>query len=87
MGCYSLTKCLSVLFPVLPNFFHDALVFGIAAELVVVLVLLKPRIIVVTDLHCAAQPDQRLFLFSEQCVNASCPVCKVAVNDFRRTGA
>jgi hypothetical protein len=57
-------KSLSIHFPVPPNFFQDALVFGIAAKFVVVLVPLKPGIVVIPYFHCPAQPRQCLFSLS-----------------------
>ena len=47
---------LAILIEVIPNFFHDFLIFGIVTQVVVVLVSLEPGIIVIAESDRTAQP-------------------------------
>jgi hypothetical protein len=51
-----------VVLPVAFDFEHDALKFGIAAQLVPILVALEPRIIMIPDLNGTFKPGESLFL-------------------------
>src|SRR5229473_6084692 len=79
----SLTEEFAVVFPVAANFGHDALVFGIAAHVGPVLVTLKPRIVMVPQLHRPPQPDESPLFVAEQGVNSSQPVGTIAIEFLR----
>src|SRR6266849_441427 len=79
----SLTEEFAVVFPVAANFGHDALVFRIAMHVVPVLVTLKPRIVMVPQLHRPSQPDESLLFVAEQGVNPSQPISPIAIGFLR----
>src|SRR6267143_3429583 len=79
----SLTEEFAVVFPVAANFGHDAVVFRIAAHVVPVLVALKPRIVMIPQIHRPSQPDESPLFIAEQGVNSSQPVGSIAI-DFLR---
>ena len=51
-----------VVLPVSLHFEHDALIFGVSAQLVPVLVALKPRKIMIFELDGSSQPSQSRLL-------------------------
>ncbi len=52
-------------FPMPTYFGHDALVFGVVAQFVVVLVALEPRVVVVAEVDRSPQPSKRLRFFAK----------------------
>src|SRR5437899_5800142 len=59
-------KKLPVMLPVAADIGHDALIFRVAAQPVVVLVMLEPGIVVIPELDGAAKPGERLCILAEQ---------------------
>ena len=59
-----MSKEFVVVLPVALDFEHDALKFGISAQLVPVLVALKPRKVMISNLNSSSQPGESRLLFA-----------------------
>ena len=61
----AVAKLLAVPFPVALKVRQDALVFGVRAQVVPVLVALEPWVVVVAYFVCTAQPSERCFFLAQ----------------------
>src|SRR3954454_5683170 len=73
-----------MLFPLLTHIPDDRLVLRIGSQAVVVLVLLKPWIVHVSECHRPPQPFERGLPLAEHGVDSACPIGLIAVDHFFR---
>src|SRR5580765_6389241 len=77
-------ELVAVRFPPFLHVGHDPLILGIAAQAVIGLVFLKPRIAQVSQFHPAPEKRHRVLMVTEQSIDSSGPICLVSIDDLLR---